>query len=272
MQAIALHLGMESHQQINWANFKQNSLHSLIEVLKQKELAPKTIALYVSVVKGITEQAYFMQLISRLELDAIQKVEGTVGHRLKEHKVISREEFNNLLQNIERSTEGNAALGARNLALFHIMTGTGLRRTELVNLQMHNINDKHIRVIGKGNKERKVVLHPITKAALDEWLKYRGFASGAVFHRVSKAGNVIFNDKSDPTKGLSGSAIYDLCQKYNTIPPHSMRRTYATWLFSNDVRLDRISKQLGHSNLSTTELYIIDDEGEIYNDIVSNLY
>lgn len=280
LQAIALHLGKSGFYDIVWSNFHAHHLNILISNLVDKSLSPKTISLYVSVIKGISEHAYLLGLKTRLELDAILKVKGSTGSRIKKHKVINRNEFDDLIKRIISSCSNNPVKKVRDIALFHLLVGTGLRRNELANINMSSIdatrdgngtisiNSQFIKVIGKGNKERNIPLHPKTKSYLENWLELRGLTPGPIFFKINKVGHF----SKSAQVGLSGSAIYELCKTYNTVAPHSLRRSYATWLDSSGVKLSRISKNLGHAKEATTAVYIIDDESKAYEDVVNGLF
>lgn len=280
LQAVAKHNGYSSFYDIDWTEISSLDINSLINILKAKELSPKSISLYVSIVKSVCEHAYLLGQITRLQLDGILKVKGSTGSRIKKHKVISRNEFKELIYQIETHNPSNNVKTLRDKAIFHLLIGTGLRRSELANIQLSAvdyeitnknrivINSQYISVIGKGDKERHIVLHPITKSALEDWLNIRGVLSGPIFIRIAKNGDFSIQKSS----ALTGSAIYELCKKYNTVTPHSLRRSYATWLDEKGVRINRISKLLGHAKEVTTALYIVDDEEKTYKDVVSSLF
>lgn len=280
LQAIAKHNGYSSFYDINWREITSLDINSLIDTLKVKELSPKSISLYVSIVKSVCEHAYLLGQISRLQLDGILKVRGSTGSRIKKHKVITRNEFEALLNQIKASNPSNKIKMLRDNAIFHLLIGTGLRRNELANIQLSSlelevnnqnttfISSQYIKVIGKGNKERYVALHPMTKAALEVWINIRGTIAGPIFVKVAKNGSFIIKKNN----ALTGNAIYELCQRYNTVAPHSLRRSYATWLDEKGVKISRISKLLGHAKEVTTALYIVDEEEKAYEDVLNNLF
>lgn len=280
LQAIAKHNGYSSFYDINWREITSVDINSLINTLKAKELSPKSISLYVSIAKSVCEHAYLLGQISRLQLDGILKVKGSTGSRIKKHKVINRNEFEALLQQIETSNQLNSIKMLRDKAIFHLLIGTGLRRNELANIQLSSldlefnkqrtffISSQYIKVIGKGNKERYVALHPVTKAALEGWINIRGTIAGPIFIKISKNGSFVIKKNN----ALTGSAIYELCKRYNTVAPHSLRRSYATWLDEKGVKISRISKLLGHAKEVTTALYIVDDEDKAYEDVLNSLF
>lgn len=280
LKAVATHTGYAGIYDICWKTIKHTDVSNLVQILLSKQLSPNTINLYVSVVKSICERAYLLDMISRREFDAILKVKGDTGSRIKKHKVITRNEFSDLLTTVQRANKVNNVKKVRDTAVFHLLIGTGLRRNELATLNMSSfeidasnadkpvITGQFVKVIGKGNKERHVGIHPVTREALDCWLAIRGSSPGPVFVRVLRNGKFNVNPKNH----LSGSAIYGLCKFYGTVAPHSLRRSYATWLDQSGTKLSRISKLLGHAKEATTAVYVIDDEKNSYNDILNNLF
>ena len=280
LQAIAKHNNYSSFYDINWREITSVDINSLIHTLKDKGLSPKSISLYVSIAKSVCEHAYLLGQISRLQLDGVLKVKGSTGSRIKKHKVIDRNEFQALLLRIETSNPFNKVKLIRDKAIFHLLIGTGLRRNELANIQISSldieiskrhtifISSQYIKIVGKGNKERYVALHPVTKAALEDWINIRGILSGPIFIKVSKNGSFSIRENNF----LTGNAIYELCRKYNTVAPHSLRRSYATWLDDKGVKISRISKLLGHAKEVTTALYIVNDEEKAYEDVLNSLF
>ncbi|MGO2374411.1 site-specific integrase (plasmid) [Pseudoalteromonas sp. KG3] len=279
LQAIARHNGYSSFYDIDWREITSVDINSLINTLKAKNLSPKSISLYVSIVKSVCEHAYLLDQISRLQLDGVLKVKGSTGSRIKKHKIISRNEFEALLNLIETGNLSNRIKMIRDKAIFHLLIGTGLRRNELANIQISSldletnkqrtiISSQYLKIIGKGNKERYIALHPVTKAALEDWINIRGTINGPIFMKVSKSGSFVI--KKD--NALTGNAIYELCRRYNTVAPHSLRRSYATWLDEKGVKISRISKLLGHAKEVTTALYIVDDEEKAYEDVLNSLF
>lgn len=168
--------------------------------------------------------------------------------------VLSMEEVDSLIESPDIST----ALGVRDRAIFEVMYATGLRVSELVNLAM---DDLHldlglIKTLGKGDKER---LLPIGDTAI-KWLnKY--FAETRV-HLVEKYGDqkeVFLNFRG---KKLTRQSIWRMIKKYiqkvgikKDVTPHTLRHSFATNLLENGADLRVVQELLGHSDISTTQIY-----------------
>ena len=140
---------------------------------------------------------------------------------------------------------------ARDLAIFELLYGCGLRVSELVglNLEDFDFGDRWIRVRGKGRKERQVPFGAKAANALDRYLATRSSADRAVFlnHR-----GVRLTDR-----GVRGIVKFyaRMITGDSSIHPHSLRHAYATHLLSDGADLRAIQELLGHSQLSTTQKY-----------------
>ena len=141
----------------------------------------------------------------------------------------------------------------RDLAIFELLYGCGLRVSELVGLNLEDIDrtERWLRVRGKGKKERQVPYASKAAAALESWLLERKAATGqnAVFlnHRGGRLSD----------KGAWG--IVKFYAKFlsgdDSMHPHTLRHAYATHLLADGADLRSIQELLGHSSLSTTQKY-----------------
>lgn len=140
---------------------------------------------------------------------------------------------------------------ARDLAIFELLYGCGLRISELVglNLEDFDFNERWIRVRGKGRKERQVPYGAKAAAALDRYLDTRSSAERAVF--LNHRGNRLTD------RGARGIVKFyaRMITGDSSIHPHSLRHAYATHLLSDGADLRSIQELLGHAQLSTTQKY-----------------
>jgi len=142
---------------------------------------------------------------------------------------------------------------ARDRAIFEFLYGCGIRVSELVGLNLEDIDraERWIRVRGKGKKERQVPLTSQATGALDRYLPDRGAAADprAVFlnHRGGRL----------TARGVGGIVkLYGiLVNGDSSIHPHSFRHAYATHLLADGADLRAIQELLGHARLSTTQKY-----------------
>ena len=160
-------------------------------------------------------------------------------------------------------------LGRRDRAILELFYASGLRLSELVGLDVEDINlsSRVVRVLGKGRKERIVPFNRSTEAALRAWLKdwesyRRAREKGTVpFFGKAKKGTVpIFLNYQG--RRLSTRSVDRLVRKYVAmcstrfgISPHALRHSFATHLLERGADLRAIQELLGHARLSTTQRY-----------------
>ena len=141
----------------------------------------------------------------------------------------------------------------RDLAIFELLYGCGLRVSELVGLNMEDIDrtDRWLRVRGKGKKERQVPYAGKAADALESWLSERKAAEGqeAVF----------LNHSGGRLSGRGANWIVKFYARFlsgdDSVHPHTFRHAYATHLLADGADLRSIQELLGHSSLSTTQKY-----------------
>jgi integrase/recombinase XerD len=151
----------------------------------------------------------------------------------------------------------NTALGIRDRAMLETIYATGLRVSELVNLTLSELDSTAglVRVTGKGGRERIV---PLGEEALAHLGQYLNDARPELLRdRVSEA--VFVTRRGGP---MSRQAFWQLIKRYATIAgvdealsPHSLRHAFATHLLNHGADLRSVQMLLGHSNLSTTQIY-----------------
>ncbi len=156
-----------------------------------------------------------------------------------------------------RAPDVNRDLGLRDRAMLELLYACGLRVSELVNLQVSQVNLRQnvLRVVGKGNKERLV---PLGEEAA-EWLeRYLEEARPALLH--SKMSDAFFVTQRG--SAMTRQAFWYLIKRYarqagiaTGLSPHGLRHSFATHLLNHGADLRVLQMLLGHSNLSTTQIY-----------------
>ncbi|UJF19411.1 tyrosine recombinase XerC [Vibrio sp. SS-MA-C1-2] len=151
-------------------------------------------------------------------------------------------------------TEDNP-LAIRDRAMMEVMYGAGLRLSELVGLNIKDINFRagELIVTGKGDKQRLVPFSGEAKEWLNRWLKVRGELadSGEVALFVSKLGSRISNRNVQKRMAEWGQK-QDVSSHIN---PHKLRHSFATHMLESSGDLRAVQELLGHANLSTTQIY-----------------
>ena len=168
-------------------------------------------------------------------------------------KTLSEEDVESLLN----SPDTNTAIGLRDRAMLEILYACGLRISELVNLNMDNINVRQgvIRITGKGGKERLV---PMGHNAIDWLEQYISQARAGLLNQYES--RTLFPGRQG--RPMTRQTFWHRIKHYNTIAgintdvsPHVLRHAFATHLLNHGADLRVVQLLLGHSDLSTTQIY-----------------
>ena len=145
-------------------------------------------------------------------------------------------------------------IAARDWALVVLIFGCGLRISEALNIKNQDIinHPESLHIVGKGNKERIIPVLPAVYTALDKYIKIRPFGNDindCVFRSV----------RGLPMSPRMAEKVIENLRHYLQLPdyvtPHALRHTFATALLAGGADLRSIQELLGHSSLSTTQLY-----------------
>ena len=223
---------------------------------------------YINPIKGPLKrntQSYFLITIraflrhlGRSGIEAISAEQIELGKtRDRSLKFLNADQLRGLLN--APSIETN--IGLRDKVILEVLFSTGLRVSELVNLNRDNINlsTREFGVIGKGGKARIVFLSERSVSWLDRYLKTRDDKFVPLFIRYS--GRIDPSTPSDKMR-LTARSIERIVERYarkSGIPfrigPHVLRHSFATDLLSSGADLRSVQELLGHSNVSTTQIY-----------------
>ncbi len=178
---------------------------------------------------------------------------------------LSQAEMNRLLEQPNTKRK----LGIRDRAILETLYATGMRVSELINLELQDLHDDLglVRVLGKGEKERLI---PISPVALDWIKKYENEVRDPLILQVGKSDEHIFLNNRG--KKITRQAIWQMIKKYyqmaaitKDVTPHTLRHTFATHLLENGADLRVVQEILGHSDISTTQIYTNLSQKQILN-------
>ena len=163
-------------------------------------------------------------------------------------KYLTLDESRRLLQAVEGPN------AARDFAILMIFLNCGIRRSELVGLNLNDVQEDRIRVVGKGNKERIVYMGSACKRAIDEYLVER--------NKITLSDNRALFGSRDKNR-ISVTAVHRLVKKHllaagldpEQFSAHKLRHTAATLMLANGVDVKSVQEVLGHENLNTTQIY-----------------
>jgi len=227
----------------------RQDLMGVLAAEMQMGKSPKTVSRYLSAYRQFYRWLLREGLIDG---DPVALIESPkTGRGLP--KALSEQQIEALLA----APDTDTALGLRDLAMLELMYATGLRVSELVGLQLSNINLNQgvVRVMGKGQKERLVPIGDAAFAALKSWL-----ASGRPELLNGSHSDFIF--VTNRRTGMTRQAFWYMVRRYAVISgisqklsPHMLRHSFATHLLNHGADLRVVQLLLGHSDLSTTQIY-----------------
>ena len=236
------------------SDVKSTHIRDYIRVLSDGGMAPASISRIISSIR-----TYYRFLSSENILDENPVLlinNPKLPKKLPD--VLSEKEISLIINAIQESSQ----FYQRDKAIIELLYSCGIRVTELCNLEISNlfIDEDLIRVMGKGNKERLLPLGLRSKKYLDDYIKHSRNShikkSGSSFVFVSKNGNqltraminIILN-KWTQVSGLKKS-----------VSPHKLRHSFATHLLEGGADLRFVQALLGHSDISTTQIYTHTDK------------
>jgi len=222
--------------------------------LSKSKISPRSIKRKFS-----SLSSYFLYLIDRKVIKK-NPLNGIYTPKLikKLPVILSVDEIKKIFKQSENTD--NELLGLRDRCIIELLYSCGLRVSELCELKINNIqfDANVIRFFGKGNKERII---PLTFYA-KEWLeKYLYQSRQILSNRKTSDQKYVF--LSNNGKRLTRAAVWQSIKKYvnaagitKSVSPHTFRHSFATHLIDGGANLIEIQKLLGHSDISTTEIYI----------------
>ena len=233
-------------------NFRAVTLPLLGDYLAERKRAGLSAASIKLIVVAL--KIFFRFLVSRgiltrdpTEALALPRIERYLPQTLNELQV----------EHLIDSIETKAPLGLRDRAIIELLYASGLRISELANARLENLNaeERIIRVIGKGNKMRLV---PVGRKACEALAAYLSSERPTLVKR--RSGSEIF--LSARGGKLTTARIWQIVKKHarhsgleKNIYPHLLRHSFATHLLGNGADLRIIQEMLGHSDISTTQIY-----------------
>ena len=240
----------ENMEGVTPENITYENLQEYLYNLSKLKLSERSQARWISSIKS-----FFKYLVEEeiREDNPSTLLEGPkLGLYLPD--TLSLEDVEKIINSIDIST----SLGKRNLCIIEILYGCGLRVSELIDLKISNINFKenYLKVEGKGDKMRFVPMTDFTKSQLIDYIQ-NVRSIGKIKKRYEDI--VFLNSRgSSMSRVIVFIIIKELAQKAGinkNISPHTFRHSFATHLLQNGADLSFIQEMLGHSSITTTEIY-----------------
>lgn len=218
----------------------------------QKGLTKATIARKSAAVRSFTS---WLKKTDRITTDPGLRLKSPKASRTLP-KVVSRESLETIFSQLQQQATSDNPEGIRNLLTIELLYASGARVSELVGLNLEDIDYSRniMRVMGKGSKQRMVPFGDPAREALDSWIRI-----GRSQYENEKSANALMLNSRGQRLGVR--QVYALVAKLTAATPtgatgpHSLRHSAATHLLDGGADLRAVQELLGHASLGTTQIY-----------------
>jgi site-specific recombinase XerD len=224
--------------------------------LESRHLAANTINQQLAAVRRLAHEAADAGLLSPELAAGISRVKGVKQLGFRSGNWLSAEQSSEVLKH----AWGDTMRAKRDYAMLAMLFGCGFRRSELVGLELDDIQVRQghwavVDLIGKGGHIRTVPIPRWVKAALDQWIVAAKVTEGRIFRGVAKTGKVW---GSGISQNVVWYVVRSCCGRAGLehIAPHDLRRTCAKLCHDSGGELEQIQFLLGHASVQTTERYL----------------
>ena len=241
-------INKESIQDLN--SIRQIHIRNFIRYLNDQNLSSASINRSFSSIRSYHK---YLSGEERISHNPTQLLEAPkISKKLP--KVLSIQEVDVIINSVKLEE----SMGYRDKAILETLYSAGLRVSELCALEMNNIlfDSAMLRVVGKGNKERYVPLGSKAIKLINEYCKY---IRSLLINKKKTDGNVFLSKNG---KKLTRMTIFNIMKKWTKISginkdisPHTFRHSFATHLLEGGADLRAVQEMLGHSDISTTQIY-----------------
>ena len=234
---------------IDYKNISKDEIRDYLKYLDDLKYSKSTISRILSTLRHFYS---YLVIHNIVEINQFKLIRNP-----KKEKKLPNFLQGDELQKIFDTIDIEKPLGLRNRLIVELLYASGIRVSELTDLTLDDIdiNNKEIRITGKGNKERIVYFGEYAKKYLELYLE----DSRPILLNKNRTNYLLINNKGEALspRGVQ-MVIEDIVKeaslKHN-ISPHALRHTFATDLLNNGADLKSVQELLGHSSLSTTQIY-----------------
>ena len=234
----------------SWNEVGRANIVAFLLSLKEDGKSPRTIARHIASIRSMHQ---FLLRDKQTEQDPSVHIDTPQKER-KLPKVLSMDEVEALIE----APKGQDKFAQRDRAMLEIMYATGMRVSELINLDVQDIHGSmgFVRCVGKGNKERIIPIGQTALKAVEAYLSGGRAELSSKKHRT----DALFLNHHGQRLSRQGfwKILKRLAQVANIqkeLTPHTLRHSFATHLLMNGADLRSVQEMLGHADISTTQIY-----------------
>jgi integrase len=250
--------GLTDHVSCPWAAMRYQHAAAILAKLRERYSA-NTVNRHRAALRGVLRECWRLGLMDAESYRHCIDVERVRGQVVPRGRALDHGELRALFS---ACADDSTPAGARDAGLLAVLYGAGIRRAELVALDLEDYTAETGALLvrsGKGNKQRIVYATNGSRDALDAWLQTRGPAPGPLFWPVNKGGRMI-------ARRMTPQAVLGIARKraadarVRRFSPHDLRRSFISDMLDTGVDVSSIQQLAGHASPSTTVRY--DRRGE----------
>jgi integrase/recombinase XerD len=282
LRVIAQAIGTDLDH-VNWGALRYQHTGAIRAKIAQA-YSPASANKILSALRQTLKQAWLLGQMTAEEYSRAIKLEPVSGETLPAGRELSTGEILALMTTCQEDSNRNA--GTRDAAIIGVLYAAGLRRDEVVKLDVENYETEtgKLTLTGKRNKQRTAYITDGAADALNDWLTIRGTQPGPLFVEVNKGGKILVERQSMKVKpfrkiggmkvpnkkagqtiyrggAMTSQAIYNMLLKraseagIKNFSPHDLRRTFISHLLDAGADIAIVSKMAGHASVQTTARY-----------------
>jgi integrase len=243
---------------VSWGSLRSEHTSAIYAHL-QARYAPATANKLLAALRRVLKEARRLRQISADDYDAAVDLRTIPAERLPRGRQLADAEVAALMQACAHDA---TPAGARDAAVIAVLRGTGMRRAEVVALDLADYDAANgaMTVRSRNGRKDRVVYAPAgARSALEDWIAVRGNAPGSLFYGVVKGGGLV-------VRRLAAQAVAVVCAarareaRIAPFTPHDMRRTFISGLLDAGADIATVQRLAGHEDPATTSRY--DQRGE----------
>jgi len=259
LNAIArlLTKGSADAQGIDWASLKYPQTSAIRGTLSGR-YAPNTTKRMLAALRGVLKECWRLGLMIHDEYARAVDIAPVRGQLPPRGRALKEVELEALFKGCQADP---TTAGVRDAAILGLLYGIGLRRSELVELDVADFDSREgvLTIRGKGNEARTAYVVEETRTVLERWLRARGNAAGPMFFPLTKSGHLV--PKRITCEGVAHILVTRAgAANVKRFSCHDLRRSFVTNLLDAGADLAVVQKLAGHRQISTTAIY--DKRGE----------
>jgi site-specific recombinase XerD len=255
--ALLINKSAADAQGINWASLTYAQTAAVRATLAER-YAPNTTKRMLAALRGVLKESWRLGQMTYDDYARAADIAPVRGQLPPRGRALNEAELEALFRGCQADP---TTAGIRDAAILGLLYGIGLRRSELVRLDVADFDsgDGVLTIKGKGRQARSVYVVEETRTVLDRWLRVRGIVTGPMFFPLTKSGHLV-------PKRLTCEGIAQILTKraraanVERFSCHDLRRSFVTNLLDAGADLAVVQKLAGHRQISTTAIY--DKRGE----------